>query len=184
MLATCDVNSFMSRLSEFEQFLSWAIGGLVWGAAVWFCFAQDYQALDTILFPASARWATGKLYDSITRKAATDKVRKLSGGRFAKMRGELLDSQRQQIGRRESRVGPRGLARFLTDLRHYPCRAVGVTGIFDEAEDLKLDRNEKFTRRVRRLSTEMTDFLTMRCGTAAPRRSCSILAGTDEIWNK
>jgi signal transduction histidine kinase len=100
--------------------------------------------------------ATGNYTYSITPEGATE-VAEL-GRAFAKMRGELLDSQRQQIETERIAALGRAASSISHDLRHYLAAVVANAEFLYEAEELKLDKSEIY-QEIKTASTQMTDLI-------------------------
>jgi signal transduction histidine kinase len=74
------------------------------------------------------------------------------------MRGELLDSQRQQIETERIAALGRAASSISHDLRHYLAAVVANAEFLYEAEELKLDKNEIY-QEIKTASTQMTDLI-------------------------
>jgi len=77
---------------------------------------------------------------------------------FAKMRGELLDSHRQQIETERIAALGRAASSISHDLRHYLAAVVANAEFLYEAEELKLDKSEIY-QEIKTASTQMTDLI-------------------------
>src|ERR1700704_2112462 len=154
MMPLRPVNSFMSRLNRTIFILG--ASAVLFGALLFgFVSRRITRPLDNLVSGVRAL-ATGNYTYSITPEGATE-VAELSGA-FAKMRGELLDSQRQQIETERISALGRAASSISPDLRHY-LAAVGAHAEFlYEAEDLKLDKNEIY-QEIKTASTQMTDLI-------------------------
>ncbi len=74
------------------------------------------------------------------------------------MRGELLDSQRQQIETERIAALGRAASSISHDLRHYLAAVVANAEFLYEAEELKLDKSEIY-QEIKTASTQMTDLI-------------------------
>jgi len=154
MMPLRPVNSFMSRLNRTIFILG--ASAVLFGALLFgFVSRRITRPLDNLVSGVRAL-ATGNYTYSITPEGATE-VAELSGA-FAKMRGELLDSQRQQIETERIAALGRAASSISHDLRHYLAAVVANAEFLYEAEDLKLDRNEIY-QEIKTASTQMTDLI-------------------------
>src|SRR6195256_6659143 len=154
MMPLGPVNSFMSRLNRTIFILG--ASAILFGALLFgFVSRTITKPLDNLVSGVRAL-ATGNYTYSITPEGATE-VAELSGA-FAKMRGELLDSQRQQIETERITALGRAASSISHDLRHY-LAAVGAHAEFlYEADALKLDKSEIY-QEIKTASTQMTDLI-------------------------
>src|ERR1700758_833140 len=74
------------------------------------------------------------------------------------MRGELLDSQRQQIQTERIAALSRAASSISHDLRHYLAAVVANAEFLYEAEKLRLNRDEIYCE-IKTASEQMTDLL-------------------------
>jgi signal transduction histidine kinase len=154
MMPLGPVNSFMSRLNRTIFILG--ASAVLFGALLFgFVSRRITRPLDNLVSGVRAL-ATGNYTYSITPEGATE-VAELSGA-FAKMRGELLDSQRQQIETERIAALGRAASSISHDLRHYLAAVVANAEFLYEAEDLKLDKNEIY-QEIKTASTQMTDLI-------------------------
>jgi signal transduction histidine kinase len=154
MMPMSGVNSFMSRLNR-TIFVVGA-SAILFGAILFsFVSRRITKPLDNLVSGVRAL-ATGNYTYSITPEGATE-VAELSRA-FAKMRGELLDSQRQQIETERIAALGRAASSISHDLRHYLAAVVANAEFLYEAEDLKLDKSEIY-QEIKTASTQMTDLI-------------------------
>ncbi len=154
MMPLRPVNSFMSRLNRTIFVLG--ASAVLFGALLFgFVSRRITRPLDNLVSGVRAL-AAGNYTYSITPEGATE-VAELSRA-FAKMRGELLDSQRQQIETERIAALGRAASSISHDLRHYLAAVVANAEFLYEAEDLKLDKNEIY-QEIKTASTQMTDLI-------------------------
>jgi len=154
MMPLGPVNSFMSRLNRTIFILG--ASAVLFGALLFgFVSRRITKPLDNLVSGVRAL-ATGNYTYSITPEGATD-VAELSHA-FAKMRGELLDSQRQQIETERIAALGRAASSISHDLRHYLAAVVANAEFLYEAEELKLDKSEIY-QEIKTASTQMTDLI-------------------------
>src|SRR5258707_15314679 len=154
MMPLGPVNSFMSRLNRTIFILG--ASAIVFGALLFsFVSRRITKPLDSLVSGVRAL-ATGDYSYSITHEGATE-VAELSRS-FAKMRGELLDSQRQQIETERIAALGRAASSISHDLRHYLAAVVANAEFLYEAEELKLDKSEIY-QEIKTASTQMTDLI-------------------------
>jgi len=154
MMPLRPVNSFMSRLNRTIFVLG--ASAVLFGALLFgFVSRRITRPLDNLVSGVRAL-AAGNYTYSITPEGATE-VTELSRA-FAKMRGELLDSQRQQIETERIAALGRAASSISHDLRHYLAAVVANAEFLYEAEDLKLDKNEIY-QEIKTASTQMTDLI-------------------------
>ena len=154
MMPMSGVNSFMNRLNR----TIFVVGGsaILFGAILFgFVSHRITKPLDNLVSGVRAL-ATGNYTYSITPEGATE-VAELSRA-FAKMRGELLDSQRQQIETERIAALGRAASSISHDLRHYLAAVVANAEFLYEADDLKLDKSEIY-QEIKTASTQMTDLI-------------------------
>ena len=154
MMPLGPVNSFMSRLNR-TIFVVGA-SAILFGAILFGFVAQKItKPLDNLVSGVRAL-ATGNYTYSIIPEGTTE-VAELSGA-FAKMRGELLDSQRRQIETERIAALGRAASSISHDLRHYLAAVVANAEFLYEADDLKLDKHEIY-QEIKTASTQMTDLI-------------------------
>ena len=154
MMPLGPVNSFMSRLNRTIFILG--ASAILFGAILFgFVARKITKPLDNLVSGVRAL-ATGNYTYSIMPEGATE-VAELSRA-FAKMRGELLDSQRQQIQTERIAALGRAASSISHDLRHYLAAVVANAEFLYEAEELKLDKSEIY-QEIKTASTQMTDLI-------------------------
>src|SRR3984893_13473528 len=154
MMPLGPVNSSMSRLNRTIFILG--ASAVLFGALLFgFVSRTITKPLDNLVSGVRAL-ATGNYTYSITPEGTTE-VAELSRA-FAKMRGELLDSQRQQIETERIAALGRAASSISHDLRHYLAAVVANAEFLYEAEELKLDKNEIY-QEIKTASTQMTDLI-------------------------
>jgi signal transduction histidine kinase len=154
MMPLGPVNSFMDRLNRTIFILG--ASAILFGALLFgFVSRTITKPLDNLVSGVRAL-ATGNYTYSITPEGTTE-VAELSRA-FAKMRGELLDSQRQQIETERIAALGRAASSISHDLRHYLAAVVANAEFLYEAEELKLDRSEIY-QEIKTASTQMTDLI-------------------------
>jgi signal transduction histidine kinase len=154
MMPLGPVNSFMNRLNRTIFILG--ASAILFGALLFsFVSRRITKPLDSLVSGVRAL-ATGNYTYSITPEGATE-VAELSRA-FAKMRGELLDSQRQQIETERIAALGRAASSISHDLRHYLAAVVANAEFLYEAEELKLDKSEIY-QEIKTASTQMTDLI-------------------------
>src|SRR6202140_564582 len=154
MMPLGPINSFMSRLNR----TIFVLGGsaILFGAILFgFVSRRITRPLENLVSGVRAL-ATGNYTYSITPEGATE-VAELSQA-FAKMRGELLDSQRQQIETERIAALGRAASSISHDLRHYLAAVVANAEFLYEAEELKLDKREIY-QEIQTASNQMTDLI-------------------------
>jgi signal transduction histidine kinase len=146
--------SFMSRLNRTIFILG--ASAVLFGAVLFgFVARKITKPLDNLVSGVRAL-ATGNYTYSITPEGTTE-VAELSRA-FAKMRGELLNSQRQQIETERIAALGRAASSISHDLRHYLAAVVANAEFLYEAEELKLDKSEIY-QEIKTASTQMTDLI-------------------------
>src|ERR1700686_3086232 len=154
MMPLGPVNSFMSRLNRTIFVLG--ASAILFGALLFgFVSRRITRPLENLVSGVRAL-ATGNYTYSITPEGATE-VAELSRA-FAKMRGELLDSQRQQIDTERIAALGRAASSISHDLRHYLAAVVANAEFLYEAEKLKLNRDDIYGE-IKTASEQMTDLL-------------------------
>ena len=154
MMPLGPVNSFMNRLNRTIFILG--ASAILFGALLFgFVSRTITKPLDNLVSGVRAL-ATGNYTYSITPEGTTE-VAELSRA-FAKMRGELLDSQRQQIETERIAALGRAASSISHDLRHYLAAVVANAEFLYEAEELKLDKSEIY-QEIKTASTQMTDLI-------------------------
>jgi signal transduction histidine kinase len=154
MMPLGPVNSFLDRLNRTIFILG--ASAVLFGALLFgFVSRTITKPLDNLVSGVRAL-ATGNYTYSITPEGTTE-VAELSRA-FAKMRGELLDSQRRQIETERIAALGRAASSISHDLRHYLAAVVANAEFLYEAEELKLDRSEIY-QEIKTASTQMTDLI-------------------------
>jgi signal transduction histidine kinase len=168
MMPLGPVNSFMRRLNRTIFVLG--ASAILFGALLFgFVSRRITRPLENLVSGVRAL-ATGNYTYSITPEGATE-VAELSSA-FAKMRGELLDSQRQQIQTERIAALGRAASSISHDLRHYLAAVVANAEFLYEAEELKLDKSEIY-QEIKTASTQMTDLIDSLRELAHERRAIS-----------
>jgi signal transduction histidine kinase len=154
MMPMGPVNSFMSRLNRTIFILG--ASAILFGALLFgFVSRTITKPLDNLVSGVRAL-ATGNYTYSLTPEGTTE-VAELSRA-FAKMREELMDSQRQQIETERIAALGRAASSISHDLRHYLAAVVANAEFLYEAEELKLDKSEIY-QEIKTASTQMTDLI-------------------------
>src|SRR5258708_18171166 len=137
MMPLGPTDSVMSRLNRTIFILG--ASAIAFGAVVFgFVAGTITKPLDNLVSGVRAL-ATGNYTYSITPEGTTE-VAELSRA-FAKMREELLNSQRQQIETERIAALGRAASSISHDLRHYLAAVVANAEFFLQAERLKTDKN-------------------------------------------
>lgn len=100
--------------------------------------------------------ASGDYAYAITPRGSTE-VAEL-GNAFAKMRADLLESQRRRLAAERTAALGRAAGSLSHDLRHYLATVVANAEFLYESEKLKLDRDEIYGE-IQAASAQMTDLL-------------------------
>jgi signal transduction histidine kinase len=154
MMPLGPTNSVMSRLNRTIFILG--ASAIVFGAVLFgFVARKITKPLDNLVSGVRAL-AAGNYTYSITPEGTTE-VAELSRA-FAKMREELLNSQRQQIETERIAALGRAASSISHDLRHYLAAVVANAEFLYEAEELKLDKSEIY-QEIKTASTQMTDLI-------------------------
>jgi len=154
MMPLGPVNTFFARLNR-KIFLLGA-AAILFGALLFgFVASKITKPLDNLVSGVRAL-AGGNYTYSITPEGATE-VAELSHA-FAKMRGDLLASQQQQIETERVAALGRAASSISHDLRHYLAAVVANAEFLYEADELKLDRSEIY-QEILTASTQMTDLI-------------------------
>jgi signal transduction histidine kinase len=148
------VESFLRRLNHTIYILG--ASAVIFGAILFgFVSRAITKPLDNLVAGVRAL-AAGDYAYSITPEGTTE-VAELSKA-FAKMRGELLASQQQQIETERIAALGRAASSISHDLRHYLAAVVANAEFLYEAEELKLDKTEIY-REIQTASTQMIDLI-------------------------
>jgi signal transduction histidine kinase len=154
MMPMGPTNSVMSRLNRTIFILG--ASAIAFGAVLFgFVAGTITKPLDNLVSGVRAL-AAGNYTYSITPEGTTE-VAELSRA-FAKMREELLNSQRQQIETERIAALGRAASSISHDLRHYLAAVVANAEFLYEAEELKLDKSEIY-QEIKTASTQMTDLI-------------------------
>jgi signal transduction histidine kinase len=161
-------NSFMQRLNRTIYILG--TSAVIFGALLFgFVSRTITKPLDNLVAGVRAL-AAGDYTYSITPQG-TSEVAELSIA-FAKMRGDLLASQRQQIETERVAAIGRAASSLSHDLRHYLAAVVANAEFLYEAEELKLDKSEIY-KEIQTASNQMIDLIDSLRELAYQRRAIS-----------
>jgi signal transduction histidine kinase len=168
LMPLAPVNSFMQRLNRTIYILG--TSAVIFGALLFgFVSRTITKPLDNLVAGVRAL-AAGDYTYSITPQG-TSEVAELSIA-FAKMRGDLLASQRQQIETERVAAIGRAASSLSHDLRHYLAAVVANAEFLYEAEELKLDKSEIY-KEIQTASNQMTDLIDSLRELAHQRRAIS-----------
>jgi signal transduction histidine kinase len=143
---------------------------VVFGALLFgFVSRRITKPLDNLVSGVRAL-AAGDYAYSITPEGTTE-IAELSTA-FAKMRNDLLASQRQQIETERVAAIGRAASSLSHDLRHYLAAVVANAEFLYEAEELKLDKSEIY-KEIQTASNQMTDLIDSLRELAYQRRAIS-----------
>jgi signal transduction histidine kinase len=146
--------NFMRRLNHTIYVLG--ASAIIFGALLFgFVSRTITKPLDNLVAGVRAL-AAGNYTYSITPEG-TSEVAELSTA-FAKMRGELLASQQQQIETERIAALGRAASSISHDLRHYLAAVVANAEFLYEADELKLDKSEIY-QEIQTASNQMTDLI-------------------------
>src|SRR6202171_4576631 len=154
LMPLAPVNAFMRRLNRTIFVLG--LSAIVFGALLFGFVSQKITRPLENLVAGVRALATGNYSYSI-RPEGSSEVAELSSA-FAKMRGELLASQQQQIDTERIAALGRAASSISHDLRHYLAAVVANAEFLYEAEQLKLDKSEIY-QEIKTASTQMTDLI-------------------------
>ncbi len=147
-------NNFMGRLNHTIYVLG--ASAIIFGALLFgFVSRTITKPLDNLVAGVRAL-AAGNYTYSITPEG-TSEVAELSTA-FAKMRGELLASQQQQIETERIAALGQAASSISHDLRHYLAAVVANAEFLYEADELKLDKSEIY-QEIQTASNQMTDLI-------------------------
>jgi len=148
------VNDFMTRLNHTIYVLG--ASAVIFGALLFgFVSRTITKPLDNLV--AGVRALAGGDYTYSITPEGSSEVTELSTA-FAKMRGELLASQQQQIETARIAALGRAASSISHDLRHYLAAVVANAEFLYEAEELKLDKSEIY-QEIQTASNQMTDLI-------------------------
>jgi signal transduction histidine kinase len=168
LMPLAPLNSFMQRLNRTIYILG--TSAVIFGALLFgFVSRTITKPLDNLVAGVRAL-AAGDYTYSITPQG-TSEVAELSIA-FAKMRGDLLASQRQQIETERVAAIGRAASSLSHDLRHYLAAVVANAEFLYEAEELKLDKSEIY-KEIQTASNQMTDLIDSLRELAHQRRAIS-----------
>jgi signal transduction histidine kinase len=154
LMPMAPVNTFMGRLNHTIYVLG--ASAIIFGALLFgFVSRTITKPLDNLVAGVRAL-AAGNYTYSITPEG-TSEVAELSTA-FAKMRGELLASQQQQIETERIAALGRAASSISHDLRHYLAAVVANAEFLYEADELKLDKSEIY-QEIQTASNQMTDLI-------------------------
>src|SRR6202171_3290358 len=154
LMPLAPVNAFMRRLNRTIFVL--VLSAIVFGALLFGFVSQKITRPLENLVAGVRALATGNYSYSI-RPEGSSEVAELSSA-FAKMRGELLASQQQQIDTERIAALGRAASSISHDLRHYLAAVVANAEFLYEAEQLKLNRDDIYGE-IKTASEQMTDLL-------------------------
>lgn len=168
LMPLAPVNSFMRHLNHTIYILG--ASAIIFGALLFgFVSRTITKPLDNLVAGVRAL-AAGDYTYSITPQG-TSEVAELSTA-FAKMRGDLLASQRQQIETERVAAIGRAASSISHDLRHYLAAVVANAEFLYEADELKLDKSEIY-KEIQTASNQMTDLIDSLRELAYQRRAIS-----------
>jgi signal transduction histidine kinase len=154
LMPMAPVNTFMGHLNHTIYVLG--ASAIIFGALLFgFVSRTITKPLDNLVAGVRAL-AAGNYTYSITPEG-TSEVAELSTA-FAKMRGELLTSQQQQIETERIAALGRAASSISHDLRHYLAAVVANAEFLYEADELKLDKSEIY-QEIQTASNQMTDLI-------------------------
>jgi signal transduction histidine kinase len=154
LMPLAPLNDFLHRLYRTIYILG--ASAVVFGALLFGLVARAItRPLDNLVAGVRAL-ASGNYTYSITPRGTTE-IAELSTA-FAKMRGDLLASQRQQIETERVAAIGRAASSLSHDLRHYLAAVVANAEFLYEADELKLDKSEIY-KEIQTASNQMTDLI-------------------------
>jgi signal transduction histidine kinase len=154
LMPMAPVNSFMRRLNRTVFIL--AGSAVIFGALLFgFLASTITRPLDNLVAGVRALAAGDYTYSIVPQ--GTTEVAELSSA-FARMRSDLLASQRQQIETERVAAIGRAASSLSHDLRHYLAAVVANAEFLYEADELKLDKTEIY-REIQTASNQMTDLI-------------------------
>ena len=113
------------------------------------------RPLDDLVAGVRALASGDYLYEIVPR--GSSEVAEL-GNAFARMRADLLESQRRRLAAERTAALGRAAGSLSHDLRHYLATVVANAEFLYESEKLKLDRDEVYAE-IQAASSQMTDLL-------------------------
>jgi len=154
LMPLAPVNNSMTRLNHTIYVLG--ASAVIFGALLFgFVSRTITKPLDNLV--AGVRALAGGDYTYSITPEGSSEVTELSTA-FAKMRGELLASQQQQIETARIAALGRAASSISHDLRHYLAAVVANAEFLYEAEELKLDKREIY-QEIQTASNQMTDLI-------------------------
>jgi signal transduction histidine kinase len=180
LMPLAPVNSFLRHLNRIIYILG--ASAIVLGALLFGFVSQTItRPLDNLV--SGVRALAGGDYTYSIVPEGTSEVAELSTA-FAKMRGDLLASQRQQIETERVAAIGRAASSLSHDLRHYLAAVVANAEFLYEADELKLDKSEIY-KEIQTASTQMTDLIDSLRELAYQRRAISpVPASLDQILRR
>jgi signal transduction histidine kinase len=180
LMPLAPTNTFMRHLNR----TIYILGGsaVIFGALLFgFLSSTITKPLDNLV--AGVRALAGGDYTYSIVPQGTTEVAELSSA-FAKMRGDLLASQRQQIETERVAAIGRAASSLSHDLRHYLAAVVANAEFLYEAEELKLDKHEIY-KEIQTASNQMTDLIDSLRELANQRRAISpVPTSLDQILRR
>jgi signal transduction histidine kinase len=180
LMPLAPVNSFTRRLNHTIYILG--ASAVIFGALLFgFVSRTITKPLDNLV--AGVRALAGGDYTYSITPEGTSEVAELSTA-FAKMRGDLLASQRQQIETERVAAIGRAASSISHDLRHYLAAVVANAEFLYEADELKLDKSEIY-KEIQTASNQMTDMIDSLRELAHQRRAISpVPTNLDQILRR
>jgi signal transduction histidine kinase len=176
LMPMAPVNTFMRRLNRTIYIL--AGSAVIFGALLFgFLSNKITRPLDKLVAGVRAL-AAGDYAFSLEPKGTTE-VAELTTA-FAKMRSDLLASQRQQIETERVAAIGRAASSLSHDLRHYLAAVVANAEFLYEADELKLDKTEIY-REIQTASNQMTDLIDSLRELSRERRAISPVATSLDV---
>jgi len=180
LMPLAPINSFLRRLNRIIYILG--ASAVVFGALLFGFVSQTItKPLENLV--SGVRALAGGDYTYSIVPEGTSEVAELSTA-FAKMRGDLLASQRQQIETERVAAIGRAASSLSHDLRHYLAAVVANAEFLYEADELKLDKSEIY-KEIQTASNQMTDLIDSLRELAYQRRAISpVPASLDQILRR
>jgi signal transduction histidine kinase len=168
LMPMAPINTFLRHLNRTIYILG--ASAVVFGALLFgFVSLTITRPLENLVSGVRAL-ASGDYTYSIVPEG-TSEVAELSTA-FAKMRGDLLASQRQQIETERVAAIGRAASSLSHDLRHYLAAVVANAEFLYEADELKLDKSEIY-KEIQTASNQMIDLIDSLRELANQRRAIS-----------
>ncbi len=180
LMPLAPVNSFLQRLNRTIYVLG--ASAVVFGALLFgFVSRTITRPLENLV--SGVRALAGGDYTYSIVPEGTSEMAELSTA-FAKMRGDLLASQRQQIETERVAAIGRAASSLSHDLRHYLAAVVANAEFLYEADELKLDKSEIY-KEIQTASNQMTDLIDSLRELAHQRRAISpVPTSLDQILRR